>query len=631
MSEYDASPLAREREEAAARLVELGLEERVGGLEPPDLRHRILAASADARREAEERSDRAAREAAGGGPVRRLLSAHWLGAAALVLLGIGVPLYLLARTPEDSEGGLIQPATVAEYVAALEQVRTVRVQSLRTEQHGVDLADEPSARAVLETGSADVLLAAARAETPQPLESLAWPWSHRFELVLADETYLEISLAPYQRGRVHVRGLGDLTAGTRLRQAMQGVALRVEREARKAQGIVFSAEELAADFGIPADRTSLRLFGVSDRNLDPLAELGRFSRLEALDLSGCAESFSGAGLMIVAKLPKLDILSYRGGTLDAQSFEKLGWLLRVEELDLSGCRMQTQAKVAGKKVLPKESGRAFRSGMKGLIAQQRLRRLDLSYSSLVDDDLCAVLGASRSLHELDLRGVAMVSPAGRLGPEGLGALGSIVSLQEVLLDGSRVPMDAVLAAWSGMLGLQSLGLSETDVSRAGLAALAKLPGLRRLDLRRCRSLDRGVGKELARYRVLEQLDLADSVLSGGEVASMAPLGGKLRRLSLRGVDLSGVPPKKLSYLGAIADLELGFTSLTDDQLRAIAASGSGLRRLALVDCDGLTPDGLRALASCAELERVDLRLADGLADLDRADLERILPTCRWVR
>ncbi len=140
-----------------------------------------------------------------------------------------------------------------------------------------------------------------------------------------------------------------------------------------------------------------------------------------------------------------------------------------------------------------------------------------------------------------------------------------------------------LAAVSGPTGLRSLNLAETDLSAAGLAALAASPVLRTVtDLRLGGNsfLGSGCARVLLgspHLAALARLDLADVGLKASQVAALAAattLPG-LRALSLAKNRLGPVSARALSaspLLAGLKELDLSNNPLGDSGVRALAES-----------------------------------------------------------
>ncbi|PRQ05451.1 Internalin-A precursor [Enhygromyxa salina] len=181
---------------------------------------------------------------------------------------------------------------------------------------------------------------------------------------------------------------------------------------------------------------------------------------------------------------------------------------------------------------------------------------------------------------------------------GVEALASLPRLERLSLRRCR---GEVVGLAAGFTGLRSLELSaRADVGELGdgaLAPLAHLTELRELSLR-----DGGWSEldALADLRALEQLDLRST-----DISSLAPLAelAALRELDLSGcTDVTDLEP--LARLHALERLELGYTRVR--RLQPLA----GLRRLEVIELAGTSVADLSPLFELPALRKVGVEACE---------------------
>ncbi len=151
-----------------------------------------------------------------------------------------------------------------------------------------------------------------------------------------------------------------------------------------------------------------------------------------------------------------------------------------------------------------------------------LRELDLRGAAITDADLTH-LEDLPNLRHLSLRGTA-VTDAGLLHIRGLS------QLQHLELRGTRI-LGAGLQHLP--MSLESLDLTDTNVSEEAISRLPRLPSLRTMDLNRL-ALGDAVAEILGRFPELRHLELDGTRITDDGLKRLLELNPALERLELRG-------------------------------------------------------------------------------------------------
>lgn len=349
-----------------------------------------------------------------------------------------------------------------------------------------------------------------------------------------------------------------------------------------------------------------------------LSQLYGLTELRDLNLSG--SGWTGAGLVHLAGMQKLESLRLGSIPLRDEHLEALSGLTELVELSLTGDRLSDLgishlAPLTGLKQLLIGDGepRLVKGGKPGtpsnpegfvevdeeplvvtsrglhaLSSMTRLHTLQLSSSRI--DDLSPIRGLN-NLRMLSL-------PKASITDEGLAPIAGLSKLDHLTLTGNPRLGDAGMAHLSRLTKLQSLSLSGTAVSDAGLPTIARITSLHSLSLGKTRVTDAGLAA-LAGLKNLDHLTLTQTQVTGSGLQSLAGLAG-LRSLNL--VD----------------------AGVTDEGLAGIAQL-SGLEHLTLWRT-GVTVDGLAHLAAMPRLRHLSVD-GTGLSDADLPRL-KLPPSCR---
>ncbi|MHC4078074.1 MAG: anti-sigma factor, partial [Planctomycetota bacterium] len=178
-------------DEGDLRYLDVALEERVGGLTPPDLRHRLLAASEAQRQAAAQRVEDAARLQ---GPTRPL----WVAAAVLVLgLGVLFAVLYFKNIPSggaddgtdrgtapiqdrgqdaSQDGALVRPTTKAEFLKHLRAVEAISIEVVTTRKHSHSLSRSRESRLEIKDKATVDKLTDLMAKSLKPAVPAGWEW-----------------------------------------------------------------------------------------------------------------------------------------------------------------------------------------------------------------------------------------------------------------------------------------------------------------------------------------------------------------------------------------------------------------------------------------------------------------------
>jgi Leucine-rich repeat (LRR) protein len=249
-----------------------------------------------------------------------------------------------------------------------------------------------------------------------------------------------------------------------------------------------------------------------------------------------------------------------------------------------------------------------------------LRALTLNSPHLTDMELLGLRGLDRleSFSLLGSNGVvgpglvhlrllgqltSLALPSG-FPEQGLQYVAALEKLESLSIHGTTFSENAAgLRRIKELKGLQDLTLKTTNITDEGLAHLAELTQLRRLDLRsNHRITDAGI-VHLADLDRLEWLDVSELALTD---VALSHLGGlsNLQTLILPARGITGVGFEHLADLTTLTTLRPG-KSVTDEGLRHIGALRS-LNSLTLSETP-ITEVGLSHLSGLNELEQLDLR------------------------
>lgn len=601
------------------RYLEVMLEEKVGRLSAPDLRHRVLAAPAGQR----ETLARSAETA------RRLPERTALVAAAVLLLGLVVTIAVSlfnreepGRAPAEGESEeresrwqdpkLFRPKSKAEFLRRLKDVTSLSIEAITTKKHSHTFRRGGKTQPLIVNGVKLETLLARFGEGLQPALPAGWIWPNRIRFEMKGGRYMLGSM--YTLGKpplFAVSGIGNWAMTPKLAAALRPLVTGAETDARMREGVVFTRSDLKErPGGIPSDVEQLSCYALVDADLELLA---RFRSVRILDLRGCSRTLDGAGMKHVAKLSTLRRVLLNNTAIDDAALAQLGSLPELGQLDL-----RYATKITG-------------VGFRAFQQTGALERLDLSHARGLSDEGLAAIAEVESLAHLKLSGRRL----GRITAEGMHVLGKAAGLESIDLSDCALDIDTALPGLGNLRRLEFLDLSDTNVSADGLIAFhfihdpttpASRHPLRAVHLARCKRIGDKALDVLSRYGKLKELELSGCVAITADGVVHLTKSMQLKRASLQQVKLDAEACKHLATLPLLEQLNLGFAGIDDACLARLKGSGS-VTELHLAGNHHITDVGLAHLASMQQLVRLDLNACDGFTQAGVDRLEAALPRC----
>ncbi|NNJ27040.1 leucine-rich repeat domain-containing protein [Alienimonas chondri] len=222
----------------------------------------------------------------------------------------------------------------------------------------------------------------------------------------------------------------------------------------------------------------------------------------------------------------------------------------------------------------------------GLIAADHLKRLELYGTRGVAGSLASLSGheelATVDALDSDLNDIDFA------------ALARCPSLESPYLAGTDIS-DAGLAALNGrVLQWESLLISRTAVTDAGLDAIGSHPAITLVDLRGTSVGDAGVASVTQRCPNLKELWMARTRVTDEGVAALRPVAGRLEWLDLAETAVTGDGLAALGRCPQLKELSLSYTAIEDADLAAFPHRYPKLRMLELINAR-VTPQGKAAL------------------------------------
>ncbi len=284
------------------------------------------------------------------------------------------------------------------------------------------------------------------------------------------------------------------------------------------------------------------------------------------------------------------------------------------------------------------------AGLQHLKGMKKLKKLDIGnrnypVSHKITDAGMVHLNNLKSLEELKL-------PHAGVTDIGLARLAGLNALKK--LNVGRDVTDEGMAALAKMKSLEDLDLSCPNITDAGLAELCRGSSLKSLTINRCKVTDASLAN-VANLKSLEYLSLANVPINGAGLAALKQCPS-LRGISLSFVDLQS---NAITHIAAIPPLEklrlyhIG-TPITDESLNRLSRL-TNLKTLSIVIKETsqmpITNAGIAHLSRLKKLEHVSLnhcekitdeglRHFEGLASLRQLRLDKSLVTkagADWLR
>ncbi|HUU16988.1 MAG TPA: redoxin domain-containing protein [Sedimentisphaerales bacterium] len=345
------------------------------------------------------------------------------------------------------------------------------------------------------------------------------------------------------------------------------------------------------------EKLSLFNTKISDVGIVHLQALGS---LRELGLSGT--SVSDAGLDYIGRLTSLESLDLPDWTTDA-GLLKLKGLKGLKQLDLGGTQMTG-------------------IGLEPLKAFELLESLRLP-RGVSDKDL-AIIKEFTLLEELSIHNSPITDV-------GMGYLTALKSLRKLTLSNVEVT-DVGYAKLGELSNLEDLTIlanrnrQEYAIGDQGLAGVAKLKGLKILDLRAPNLTDAGF-KHLGKLRSLQEMELKEIKITDAGFVHIGRLRS-LRRLWLPSSDICDAGLRHLAELNSLQDLSLQFSGGNTAGLLHLKS----LRSLSQLIVSGVTftEDSLQHLKEISPGLRSVHIGTGGISEEDAKRIEQQVPNCSII-
>ena len=330
-----------------------------------------------------------------------------------------------------------------------------------------------------------------------------------------------------------------------------------------------------------------------------LANLSGLSNLVELDLSD--DNITDAGVASLAGLTKLRKLSLQGADVTDAGIDALRNMSQLEELSLYRTKVSN-------------------AGLAKLAALKNLRSVDLRYSRATGagvreltaslPNVAVLIQDSSAPPPKRTKDASIIANQGEPAiAEWLRVIGGKVDLagehiSTVSLKGTTIT-DAELAILTKLPRLTDLSLERTEVSSVGLAHVAAVTSLQKLDLAHTLLGDDAIAslKPLGNLRVLH---LESTLVEGPGLAQLAGLTS-LRELHLDNAPLGNAGLEHIAKIYGLEVLSLRYTNVTDEGMARLGQLRN-LMRLDLTSVD-VTEKGLQSLAQLTNLVDLDLSFA----------------------
>ena len=600
-------------DKAADAWLELQLQEELGELQPPDLRHRVLASTS-------ERRARAAQAV-----TARSHSTRWL-TAAMVLIGIATVIGVIQFANKEAKpinshlqdpkpapkSGQAPQELLAKSLKQFQQ-HAATATGISIEAGLLGLPNSVKCLRYVDAAVASSMLT--ELQTLKQLPPAGWKWSNSIYLDLPDGRFMTCAVYQTDKHRLGIRGLGDFEMTERLRALLAPLIEATALKTRLVNGIVTSPEDLlpGRPEPIPPDIERLTCHNLADKDL---ALFARFKKLQTLDLSGCAKTIRGEGLSNLLLLTNLETLKLRYTKVADKHLATVGMHGALRHLDVSSHEQLTG------------------TFLTTFSATNKLQSLMIGWGKTLTDEGPIVLSKVDSLTHLDLSG----RHANELTTVGLSQFANMKALQHLNVNNMPVPMDKVMGYLGGLPDLHELHATFTNLSNSGLMMLrashanktrgTSIP-LRSLDLTGCKELKDGTLKQLGNFVNLEHLNLSRTSLRNGtdSFQDLQSLN-KLTKLELNGLRLNSNDCLHLARLPSLNHLDLSFNGggIDDDALQHLATA-THLTHLLLTGCDNFTDAGLITLGQLASLKHLDLNTCDGFTIDGLESFRALRPDC----
>jgi len=374
-----------------------------------------------------------------------------------------------------------------------------------------------------------------------------------------------------------------------------------------------------------------------DVTLCPVADLQGLAGMKGLRRLWAGDTFV-SDLGPLAGLTAMEDLDLHGTGISDASIEHLAGLSALRRLDLQGTNISDTAVATLERLSNLETLNLYRTkisnaGVARLSKLRKLQDIDIRYTRVTAAGYDALRGALPAARIQFAGGGGrqiskLTAPAGRDAAElekWMLAVGGTVRRETGFVSLRGIPLDeAGVSALARMPGLRILDLEATDLGDTSMAALAKIGTLEELTLNSTQVTDAGVAA-LGGLRQLRRLRLNNTYAEGAGFASW-PADSVLEELSLLGTPANDISIENLARLTRLRRLVLaesdvtgmGLTKLADLPLVELDLSGAdigdnaplqkftGLRKLYLRDTRISDLTLARKLGSMRSLEVLDL-------------------------
>lgn len=184
------------------------------------------------------------------------------------------------------------------------------------------------------------------------------------------------------------------------------------------------------------------------------------------------------------------------------------------------------------------------------------------------------------------------------------------SLRTLVLRGTDLEDKDLIGVMKHLPQLVEMDIGYTKITDKSLAALAKMPHLTTLRLRKTAITKAGL-KYLSASRSLRYLDLADTAIADDSLSALTPLT-RLSTLNLARTNITDAGICNLHHLKSLKCLDVSKSGLTDQGLQDLISHLPDLEQLNLSNTR-VTSRGVIALSKLTHLRKLWLR---GLVDVD---------------
>ncbi|HLQ38650.1 MAG TPA: hypothetical protein VK348_12655, partial [Planctomycetota bacterium] len=383
---------------------------------------------------------------------------------------------------------------------------------------------------------------------------------------------------------------------------------------------IASAAEAAA---LPADTRAVEAFDTDDATLLVLA---RLRELESLTVRYSWRTIFGLGLKVPP--PKDPHSITDAGITTIAGFAKLRELHLLGAYGVTGATLQQLTRLPLLQSLTLAFFDVDDRYLAFLPQLPALQHLDLSFNYFFAEPTLATLARCQSLRVLSLRGCQqfVAEP-----PVGAAAIPQLEDLDLSLIDNMNgryepLPRSAEAQARVDELSKRAF-LAPGGWGEPMLAALAKTPRLRRLDLSGCNVSQAALG-QLADRVTLESLNVSGIQGLGDGIAAQLP--ASLRELSVCGEFTDTFCRDLRARLPALRHLDVSACYKITDAGAADLLAIRSLREIELRQMRGLTRGVLEPLAKATQLQTLDVRHCDFVTAGDVRDLRAALPDLKQL-